>query len=383
MSTNVYMCVLLLIHMLFTFGTRQRVAFMKKPILALSLFSMTLPLIAQNFPEDAAVGRCYALCYTPDLYTTVTDKILVKEATTKVELLPAKYKTVTEQILISPEAKIIEYIPATYTTVIENKMSTKPTLEIVQVPAIFDTIEEKILIKPEHTEYRLIEAKFSFVSDEIEVKPQGAKWVPIKDNTCKMADPDACTVWKKDIDPAEYRQYSRQIMESPASYEEVLVPDEYVVVKKAILKKSEETKEVMMIPNNNSKITKQVQVAQEQVIEKIIPAKYATITKEILLEPARVVETVVPAVYQEVTKKVLAQKGGMTEWKEVVCTDQIPPTVVKKIAQSLNKKGYNLVESTKVSSELKDALISFQENNGLAMGHFDTETLTALGITNF
>lgn len=354
----------------------------KRYILLFSIISLSVAAQPQNFPEDAEVGKCYALCYTPDQYVVQKDQVLIKESVKKIEVIPAKYKTVTEQVLISPEAKIIEIIPAQYTTVSEKLSATKPSVEFIQSPAVFDTIVEKILVRPAHLEYRVIEPQFEYVSDEIQVKPQGDKWVPLKDKNCTMDDPEVCTVWKKDIDPAEYRKYSRQVMVSPAHYEEVWMPDEYKELKKAVLKSPSTEKEVMLIPNNQKTVTKEVIIKESQVIEKIIPAQYATITKEVLIEPARVIETEIPAEYQSINKKVLAKKGGLSEWKEVVCTDNMPPSMVKAIALSLQKNGYNVATTTKVSPDMREALYDYQESNGLAMGHFDTETLTALGIQN-
>lgn len=351
-------------------------------ILLFSIISLGVTAQPKNFPENAEVGKCYALCYTPDQYVVQKDQILIKESVKKIEVIPAKYKTVTEQVLISPEAKIIEIVPAQYATVSEKMSSTKPSVAYIQSPAIFDTIVERILVRPAHKEYKVIEPKFEYVSDEIQVKPQGDKWVPIKDNNCTMEDPEACTVWKKDIDPAEYRKYSRQVMISPAQYEEVWIPDEYKEFKKAVLKAPSSEKEVMLIPNNQKTVTKEVLLKESQVIEKIIPAQYATITKEVLIEPAKVIETEMPAEYQTINKKVLAKKGGLSEWKEVVCTDNMSPSMVKAISLSLQKSGYNVPSSSKVSQDLREALYDYQESNGLSMGHFDTETLSALGIQN-
>ncbi len=337
---------------------------------------------SQNFPDNAEIGKCYALCYSPDQYIVQKEQVLIKESVKKIEIIPAKYKTVTEQVLISPEAKIVELIPAQYATVSEKMSSTKPSVEYIQSPAVFDTIVERILVRSAHKEYRVIEPKFEYVSDEIQVKPQGDKWIPIKDNNCTMDDPEACTVWKKDIDPAEYRKYSRQVMVAPAQYEEVWVPDEYMELKKAVLRLPTTDKEVLLIPNNQKTVTKEILLKASQVIEKIIPAQYTTITKEVLVEPSKVIETELPAEYQTINKKVLVKKGGLSEWKEVVCTDNMAPSMVKAIASSLQNNGYNVTPTTKVSQALREALYDFQENNGLSMGHFDIETLTALGIQN-
>ena len=44
-------------------------------------------------------GKCYAKCMIADKYETVTEKVLVKEASTKVAISPATYETVSERVL--------------------------------------------------------------------------------------------------------------------------------------------------------------------------------------------------------------------------------------------------------------------------------------------
>ena len=62
-------------------------------------------------------GFCYAKCLIHDEYRTQTDQILVKVASSKVEIIPAKYETVSEQVIVKEAATRLERIPSEYESV--------------------------------------------------------------------------------------------------------------------------------------------------------------------------------------------------------------------------------------------------------------------------
>ena len=55
-------------------------------------------------------------------FTTVSNTVLVREASEKVHTSPAQYETITEQVLVSEADYEIETIPATYKTHTEQKL---------------------------------------------------------------------------------------------------------------------------------------------------------------------------------------------------------------------------------------------------------------------
>ena len=89
---------------------------MKRLNLILSVAFMFCACMAYAQPEDLPVtnepGKCYAKCLIPDEYETVTEQVMVRAASSRVETVPAEYETVTEQVMAKGESKRMIAVPA-------------------------------------------------------------------------------------------------------------------------------------------------------------------------------------------------------------------------------------------------------------------------------
>jgi len=91
----------------------------------------------------------------------------------------------------------------------------------------------------------------------------------------------------------------------------------------------------------------------------------------------------IPAKYTTISKRVLATPGGFSEWREVVCADNITSDLVRRVQSALISRGYNVGDSgadNQLGAATKAALVKFQRDNGLPVGQLDFETLKALGV---
>lgn len=88
--------------------------------------------------------------------------------------------------------------------------------------------------------------------------------------------------------------------------------------------------------------------------------------------------------HEQIEKRVLEKKGGFTEWRQVVCADDITDNLVMSLHEALIMEGYHVEFYTTSSSGLgaatKAELVKFQRENGLPVGQLDFETLESLGI---
>ena len=73
-------------------------------------------------PPGAKEGECYARVWVEPTYKTVTDQLLVKEATTEYEIIPAKYETVEETV----EVKTCSPQPSPAPSPPPGRTATKP-----------------------------------------------------------------------------------------------------------------------------------------------------------------------------------------------------------------------------------------------------------------
>lgn len=106
-----------------------------------------------------------------------------------------------------------------------------------------------------------------------------------------------------------------------------------------------------------------------------IPAEVETY--KILVDTTQSTNFKMTAVNQEK----LVSKGGYTEWKEVLCENQITNNLASKIQNSLkDQKFYDAAITSSFDTKTKAALREYQRANNLPIGQLDLETLDALGI---
>jgi hypothetical protein len=71
-----------------------------------------------------------------------------------------------------------------------------------------------------------------------------------------------------------------------------------------------------------------------------------------------------------------------SQWEEVVCSADIKPKLIRKVASALQNKGYKIDASKEaMDTELKVILCTFQKDNKLPIGNLNIKTLEALGIS--
>ncbi|MGB1205125.1 MAG: peptidoglycan-binding domain-containing protein [Chitinophagales bacterium] len=290
-----------------------------------------------DLPPNAVAGKCYAKCLIPDEYETVTEQILLKEASSRIEVVPAAYETVDEQILVKEGYRVLEIVPATFTSVSEEMLVKEASSRLDYVPPVYETVTEQVLISPAST-----------------------KWVKGRaDRNCLSEDPDKCKVWCLTEIPAQYKTVTKQVLRSPASTRETPIPAEYKTITKAVVQSPASTR------------------------EREVPAEYRNVRKQVLRTPATTREVEIPAEYSTVTTQKLVRTGGFTDWVEVLCEAKMTSAKVVEIQQALRVKGYEPGPIDNVMGpRTKEALGKFQNDNGLPTGNINIETLRALGVTH-
>lgn len=284
-------------------------------------------------PSNAKSGECYAQVIIPEQYEDVTERVLVKEASSRIEIIPAQYEEAEIRVMTKAATKKLEIVPAEYTTVKEKIMVTPPSSKIVEVEPEYGFKEEKVLVSPARTVWKKGENPLS----------------KIDGSTGEIV----CLVEL----PAEYKTVKKQVVVKPADTRAVEAPGTYEYIEKLV-----ETKP-----------------ATTRVVE--IPAEYETRTVQKVVVPEKKRVVPVPAEYKTITRKVKSAPSK-TDWARVLCETNVTPEVVQNVQQALKTRGFDPGPLDGVyGGSTKMALENFQRKNDLPRGALNYETLEALNIS--
>lgn len=428
---------------------------------------------------NAKAGQCFAKVLTPAQYKTVTEKVMIREAANKIEIIPAKYQIVEQKVEIKPASEKILEIPAVYKRVEEkilmsperlvwrkgrsHKSGTAPaswvasaltsgvsgTIEAGQCfveykqEARYKTVQEKLLKREASARIEIIPATYEWIQQKVLIKEASEKIITVpavyETQENKMLERAAYTTWKKgrgpieklndstgDIMclievPAKYKTISKKVLKMPATTKRITIPAVYdtVKVRKLVTPAQEKRTE---IPAEFQMLTKKVKESDEvigwraqgsngegQVTGKVIcRAKidgiYKTISKQVIASPATTRKTVIPAenklvkvrklvtpaqekkteipaIFSEVSKrkKVVEEKLA---WRPILCETNTSPGLVTKLQQALKNAGFNpgLIDGV-MGRQTYVAIDKFQRKQGFETGGLTLRTLKALNVS--
>lgn len=280
----------------------------------------------------ARPGECYARVFVPPTYATDSEEVLKREASHRIEIVPARFEWAQERVMTKEASHRLEAVPAVYETVKEKVLVKEASHKIETVPAVYETKEEKILVKEAHTVWK---------------KGRG----PVE----KVDSATGEIMCLVEV-PAQYRTVTRRVLKSPATTKKVEIPAEYKTVTRRVLKTPATTRKVE------------------------IPAEYSTVKVRKMVEPARERRVDIPAEYQTVTRTKMVSEGGL-EWRPVLCETNMSTDVVADVQRALQSNGHNPGPIDGIlGPQTMAGVRSFQKDTGLARGGLTMETLNALKV---
>ena len=283
-------------------------------------------------PPQAKPGECYARVSVPPTYRTVTEEVLKRDSSERVEIIPAKYEWVRERVLVKEASERVEVVPAKYKSVEEKVLVKESSSRIVEVPAKYEWVDEKILVKPAHTVWK---------------KGRG----PIE----KVDNATGEIMCLVEV-PATYKTVRKRVMVAPPSTRVVEEPAKYETVKKQI-----------MVSPATTKRTE-------------IPAVYKWVKVRKMVSPPEERKIEVPAQYETVTKKEMVTEGHM-EWRRILCKTNVSSELIKRIQRALRSAGHDPVYIDGMLGRRTNAAIrDYQREKGLAVGGLTYETIKSLGV---
>lgn len=267
-----------------------------------------------NMPFNARPGECYARVITPAKFETKAQKVLVSEASQKVNITPAKYAPTTKRVIVKEATTKLEVVPATYKTVTERVIVEPAKQKIISMPAKYRTVTEKVLDKPAYTTWksssdlgqgtRGSSADASVLARQVELYQR--EGLTVLDSRIESTGEVMCLVEV----PATYRTVTRKVLESPATTKTIEQPAKYRTV----------TKQVVDRPATTRQVT--------------IPAQYKTITVQQEVAPAKSTVTPIPAKYDTVKKTVKISNESIN-WVPVLCAANLTKQNVSAVQRAL------------------------------------------------
>jgi hypothetical protein len=288
-------------------------------------------------PPNAKEGECYAKIYVPPTYKSVTERVLVREGSERLEAVPAEY----------------------------------------------EWVEERVLTKDAGSEVRTVPAEFAERDRTIEVTPARTDWEVKKSAGCEeLRDQPSKDVYCLVKHPAEQKTVHEQYQVKPASTEETTIPAEYQTVRRQRLKRAATTNRVT-IPAEYAEVTRNVKVCDARMAWKRIPCEESgNIGME---QPATRVETT-PSPVSEPRSTQTAQSGVSPWWNSNAGSGKEPtvsltPKRINAVKDALRKRGYRPGPNNgEIKARDLGAISKFQRDQGLPVTDLNEQTMRALNV---
>lgn len=293
-------------------------------------------------PPAAKPGECYVNLHTKPVTEEVSQQVLKKAASQKVDIIPATYAEGEETVLVKPATTRLEVVPAVYEAADEQVLVKPASKRLVPVDAVYEDKSEQVLVSPASTFWKR--------STVAEAASSGSKEQIAGDDGYVM-----CLIEK----PAVYKTVTTKMVAKGPSTREEEIPAEYTTVKKTVLKTPATTREVE------------------------VPAEYAKVRTTKLVTPATEKITEIPAEYDTATSTKVVSAGSW-EWRQILCATNSTPTKLQEIESALSTAGQNpgTVDGI-VDSNTLTAIQSYQAAKGLPVDrgrYINIATVKSLGI---
>ncbi len=264
-------------------------------VLAVSLIaastSLTAEAVESSIIPNAQPGECYAKALIPAKFETHTEKVLVKEASERLEIVPAQFGSNTQKVLVQEASEKLHVIPAT-----------------------FKNITEKVMVRDEEVFWR------TGLKNNIPVSPEILAAAKAGGAPVDTLQPGECV--REYFQPAKYNTVTESYVRKEAYEKLKIIPAKYEYVEEKVLVK-EPYQKLVKVPATYETVTERILVEPEKTMWKksqcngagdcgvmclvTVPAKYKTVTKRVVKTPPTTKVVDVPAVYKTIKVRKLVE----------------------------------------------------------------------------
>jgi hypothetical protein len=236
-------------------------------------------------------------------------------------MVPAQYKTVDEKVVIAEASEKVEIIPARYEWSEVKVPVQQESVKLIAVPAKYETVEEKIEIEPAHTVWRLGPGEKAKEVGDRDLAMALALGLPA------TAKPGQC--YNEYYRPAKFETKTEKLLKTAAAEEIVTTEPQFEWVEEKVLVK-EASEKIVEIPAEYDVVVEKVLESPAYTTwkkgrglnERIdnatgeimclveVPAKYTEIEKRVLKTPATTKKIEIPAEYKTVRVQKLVKPSA-------------------------------------------------------------------------
>ncbi len=324
--------------------------------------------------DAARPGSCFAEHFSAPSYNTVTERIMVSEASEEIKLTPAKYEWAEQRVMVAPASRKLVEVPAVFETMQERVKvedaktvwkagrgavekidhGTGDIMCLVEIPAVYKTLTKRVLKAPASTKVMEEPARYETIRVRKLVADASESRVAV---------------------PAQFKNVTKRVMQSGGSH--TWQP------KGARGDFGKLTGNVICLqetPAKMASVSRKVVKTPASVKRVEIPAKYETKRVRRLLEDAKEMRTAIPAVTDTVSRRVQVTSDRL-EWRSVLCETNMSTSMIQDVQRSLASAGYTPGPIDGVlGRQTMVAIERFQRARGLPTGGLTMDTLNKLGI---
>ena len=241
-------------------------------------------------PPNAETGRCYARMLLPIAYVDRVETRIVKDASERIETVPANFSWFEERVLVSEAHTRLTVVPATY------KWLTQRT-------EVRPAESQQVLVKA---------AEYKAVMEELIETPEELVWRPGRGEIEKIDEESGEIVHQQRV-PANYKKISKQVLVAPAQYRKEVTPPVYETLRKRVVDVPEHT------------------------IEELVPAQYKTVKVQRETSPAREVHHAIAPVYKRFSYREKVADARL-DWRMIPCERELDKPLVYSLQRALRPR---------------------------------------------
>ena len=202
---------------------------MKKTLLTILSFVVSVAMFAQDLPTNPEPGKCYVRCVTPDVWVNQDVTLQIAPAYKKLSTVPASFSTLTEEVVVANASQRLEVVPAVYETQTFDVVTQEASQRLEKMASRTETQTETVVVKEASQRLEIVPAVYETQSFDVVTQSASNKleMVPASYETQDVTVVTKEASQRLEVVPAQYgtetiaykkKEYGTSLKVVPASF---------------------------------------------------------------------------------------------------------------------------------------------------------------------